>query len=480
MIIIGAGVNHWFHTDMIYRGAINMLILCGCVGQSGGGWSHYVGQEKLRPQTGWLPLAFGLDWNRPPRHMNTTSFFYLHTDQWRYEKVKLNELISPLADKEAWDKKSMIDCNVSAERMGWLPSAPQLDENPLKLAKEASEAGQKPEDYVLRKLKSGDISIASEDPDNPKNFPRNLFVWRSNLLGSSAKGMEYFMKHLLGAQHGVLGEDLKADGNELPAEVKWHDQAPQGKLDLLVTLDYRMSTTALHSDILLPAASWYEKNDLSTSDMHPFIHPFNKAVDPVWESRSDWDIYKGLARKFSEISKGHLGKETDVVLLPLQHDSPMEMSDTTDAVDWKKKGIDPVPGKNMSKLITVERDYPATYKRFTSLGPLMTSIGNGGKGISWNTEEEVEFLKKLNHTITEEGESKGLPEIKSDIQAAEVILSLAPETNGNVALKAWRALESVTGRKHEHLAANRSDEKSVIMICWPSRARSSLLQSGAE
>ena len=28
-------------------------MLCGCVGQSGGGWSHYVGQEKLRPQTGW-------------------------------------------------------------------------------------------------------------------------------------------------------------------------------------------------------------------------------------------------------------------------------------------------------------------------------------------------------------------------------------------------------------------------------------------
>jgi nitrate reductase alpha subunit len=53
---------------------INMLVFCGCVGQSGGGWSHYVGQEKLRPQTGWLPLAFALDWNRPPRQMNSTSF----------------------------------------------------------------------------------------------------------------------------------------------------------------------------------------------------------------------------------------------------------------------------------------------------------------------------------------------------------------------------------------------------------------------
>ena len=89
MIILGAGVNHWYHMDMNYRGMINMLIFCGCVGQSGGGWAHYVGREKLRPQTGWLPLAFALDWNRPPRQMNSTSFFYNHSSQWRYEKSLL-------------------------------------------------------------------------------------------------------------------------------------------------------------------------------------------------------------------------------------------------------------------------------------------------------------------------------------------------------------------------------------------------------
>ena len=64
MVILGAGLNHWYHMDMAYRGIINLLVLCGCIGQSGGGWSHYVGQEKLRPQTGWVPIAFGLDWNR--------------------------------------------------------------------------------------------------------------------------------------------------------------------------------------------------------------------------------------------------------------------------------------------------------------------------------------------------------------------------------------------------------------------------------
>ena len=81
--------------------------------------------EKLRPQTGWLPLAFGLDWQRPPRHMNSTSFFYNHSSQWRYETVGTDELLSPLADKSRFGG-SLIDFNVRAERMGWLPSAPQL------------------------------------------------------------------------------------------------------------------------------------------------------------------------------------------------------------------------------------------------------------------------------------------------------------------------------------------------------------------
>jgi nitrate reductase alpha subunit len=125
MVIIGAAMNHWYHSDMNYRGVINMLMMCGCIGKSGGGWAHYVGQEKLRPQTGWTALAFALDWIRPPRQMNSTSFFYAHTDQWRYEKLGMDEVLSPLADKKAYGG-SMIDYNVRAERMGWLPSAPQL------------------------------------------------------------------------------------------------------------------------------------------------------------------------------------------------------------------------------------------------------------------------------------------------------------------------------------------------------------------
>ncbi|MGZ9108732.1 MAG: nitrate reductase subunit alpha [Micavibrio sp.] len=452
MIIIGAAMNHWYHMDMNYRACINMLVFTGCVGKSGGGWAHYVGQEKLRPQTGWQPLAFGLDWARPPRQQNGTSFFYAHTDQWRYEHLKPSSLLAAYADETRW-KGNLIDCNIRAERMGWLPSAPQLNSNPLTLVRDAEEQGKDPASYVVEGLKSGKLRLSCEDPDHPDNWPRNMFVWRSNILGSSGKGHEYFLKHLLGTQHGVQGKDLGAEGADESTEVVWHDKAPEGKLDLLVTLDFRMSTTCLYSDIVLPTASWYEKNDMNTSDMHPFIHPLSQAVAPVWQSRTDWDIYKGLAKKFSELVSGHLGVEKDLVMTPIMHDTAGELAQPLDVKDWKRGECEAIPGVTMPAMKVVERDYPNIYKQFTSLGPLMEKIGNGGKGIGWNTQHEVDFLKKLN------GEKDGRAKIETDIDACEVILSLAPETNGEVAVKAWAALNKFTGRDHRHLALPKEDEK---------------------
>ncbi len=458
MVICGSGLNHWYHMDMAYRGLMNMLIMCGCIGQSGGGWAHYVGQEKLRPQTGWTPVTFALDWCRPPRHMNGTSFFYNHSSQWRYEKLDVDEILSPLADKSKWTG-SLIDYNVRAERMGWLPSAPQLNRNPLDIVKAADAAGQSPQDYALENLKSGTLRFAAEDPDNPQNFPRNMFIWRSNLLGSSGKGHEYMLKYLLGTKHGVMNKDLGEDGLKKPEEVVWHDKGAEGKVDLLVTLDFRMSTTCLYSDIVLPTATWYEKDDLNTSDMHPFIHPLSAATDPAWEARSDWDIYKGIAEKFSEVCVGHLGVEKDLVTVPMQHDSPGELAQPLGVMDWKKGECEPVPGISMPNLAVVERDYPNTFNRFTSIGPLMESLGNGGKGISWDTKKEIDFLRKLNWTHTEDSIRDGRARLETAIDACEMILSLAPETNGNVALKAWQALSECTGLDHTHLASPKEDEK---------------------
>ena len=456
MVIVGAALNHWYHNDMIYRGIINLLMMCGCVGQSGGGWAHYVGQEKLRPQFGWAPLAFATDWARPPRQMNGTSFFYAHTSQWRHEKLHLSEILAPTADPLKYGHMSLIDLNAKSERMGWLPSAPQLETNPLDVTAAAEAAGKDPIAYAIENLKSGKLNMSCDDPDNPKNFPRNMFVWRSNILGSSGKGHEYFLKYLLGTQNAVFSNEADA---LRPAEVKFHEEAPEGKLDLLTVLDFRMSTTCLYGDIVLPTATWYEKDDLNTSDMHPFIHPLSEAVQPLWESKTDWEIYKAIAKKFTEVGGEYLGTQKDLVLQPLMHDTPGELGQPLEPKDWKYGECDLIPGKTAPTMVVVERDYRQIYKKFTSVGPLLDKLGNGGKGINWNTEHEVKEFGELVKTVKEEGVGKGRPQLNTAIDACEMILTFAPETNGHVAVKAWEALSKITGRDHTHLANGREHDK---------------------
>ncbi len=116
------------------------------------------------------------------------------------------------------------------------------------------------------------------------------------------------------------------------------------------------------------------------------------------------------------------------------------------------------------------------------MGPLLAKIGNGGKGIAWNTEHEVENLKAVNGVVTEEGPTKGLARINSDIDAAEVVLMLAPETNGEVAVKAWTALSKMTGREHAHLALPKEDEKIRFrdIVAQPRKIISSPTWSGIE
>ena len=478
MVIVGAGLNHWYHMDMAYRGIINMLMMCGSIGKSGGGWCHYVGQEKLRPQSGWIPLTFATDWHRPPRQMNGTSFFYAHTSQWRHEKVGVDEILAPDADGNM-SKLSMIDYNAKAERMGWLPSAPQLGENPLDIADQAAAAGIDAAQYVAGRLKDGSLDMACNDPDNPKNFPRNLFVWRSNLLGSSGKGHEYFLKYLLGTQNAVLSDENDEECIK-PSEITVRP-ATEGKLDLLTVLDFRMSTTCLYGDIVLPTATWYEKDDLNTSDMHPFIHPLSEAVQPLWQSKTDWEIYKGFAKKFSELAKDYIGVRKDVVLTPLMHDSPQELGQPFDPKDWKHGECDPIPGKTMPAITVVERDYGAIYEKFTSVGPLLEKVNNNGKGMAWDTKHEVEFLRKLNG-VQATGVGKGQPKIETAIDACEMILTLAPETNGHVAKKAWEALGKATGRDHTHLI-NASEHTAIRfrdIVAQPRKIVTSPIWSGVE
>jgi nitrate reductase alpha subunit len=457
MIAMGAGTNHWFHSDQTYRTFLALVMLCGCQGVNGGGWAHYVGQEKVRPLAGWQTVAFALDWVRPPRHQSGTPFFYLATDQWRYERHRPADLSWQRA-RGLLDGMHTADVNALGARLGWLPSFPSFDRSTLELVDEAERAGKDPAEYVVEELRTGRLRFACEDPDAPANQPKVMTVWRANLLGSSGKGHEYFLRHLVGSTESAVRAE-ESPPELRPRDVVWREQAPEGKLDLLTTIDFRMTSNALFSDVVLPAATWYEKYDLSSTDLHPFVHSFNQAIPPPWENRSDWEAFARIARRFSELAETHLGARKDVIARPLMHDSPDEIAQPFGEVrDWRAGECEPVPGRTMPALVVVERDYPNVAAKWSALGPLVERLGTQVKGVSWVADEEVAELRSKNGAVRG-GVADGRPALARVEHACEAILALSGTTNGRLATEGFRSLERTTGVELASLAATREGDR---------------------
>lgn len=480
MIAMGGGTNHWYHSDQIYRAILNLVLLTGSQGVNGGGWAHYVGQEKVRPQEGWQQVAFANDWQKAPRLQNGTSYFYFHTDQFRYE-TQLNENDSAWGNK--YDSIHPADINALSARLGWLPSYPQFTQNSIDIVNESRKNGAQTDqeiiDDVVKQLKENKLEWAIENPDDPRNFPRVFFNWRSNLLGDSGKGHEFFVKHLIGGDNQVLAEP---ENSWQPSDVKVEGEAPTGKADLLVSVDFRMTSSGLFSDIVLPAATWYEKFDISSTDMHPFVHPFNAAISPPWEAKSDWNTFREISKVFSELAKKHLPETEELVTAPLAHDSENEIAQPFGEIkDWRKGEVEAIPGKTMPNMKIVSRDYPNTYEKMTSIGPLIKD-GYGGKGVKIPGEEVYDELGNRLGKSKREGVGKGNPDLYTDKQAINAILLMSGATNGKRAIAGWKSLEAKTGQELGDISAARAEEDHTLndLTIQPRTAISTPVWSGLE
>jgi nitrate reductase alpha subunit len=477
MIIIGAGINHWYHGNLMYRAGAMALMLSGCVGKNGGGLNHYVGQEKLAPQDSWSTVAFARDWMGAVRLQQAPLWHYINTCQYRYDG---HYSVYNTVPKNEMTGKHTADTIFTAVRNGWMPFYPQFKQNTLELGREAVALGAKDDagitKHVLEKLKSKQLEYSIADPEAEENHPRVWYIWRGNAILASMKGHEYALKHYLGTHSNAIG----ADSEEHTKEVKWHEIAPKGKMDLVVDLNFRMDSSALYSDIVLPAASWYEKADMNTTDMHSFIHPLSAAIAPVWESKTDWDIFKDLARATSAAAAKYMPEvQIDIVASPLAHDSADEITQPH-VKDWYKGECEPIPGKTMHKLAVVRRDYTKLYDKFITLGENVKTKGLGAHGNHYLCADEYDEMIASNHFPVEKMDGKIYPSLKQDTSALNAILHLSTLTNGALNVRAYQNMEKKTGLKLADLGEGSEDVRISYadLQIQPRRYNTSPLWSG--
>lgn len=478
MVIVGAAINHWFHGNLMYRASIMAQMLTGCNGVNGGGMNHYVGQEKLAPMDSWSTVMAAKDWQGANRLQQGPIWHYINSDQWRYDSSQVEYNSVPNKENKYASMHS-ADWTAIAVRNGWMPFYPQYSKNNLELSKEAIASGAKSDDeirnYVVQKLKSKELGYSVMDPDNEINFPRNWFIWRGNALMSSAKGHEYFLDHYLGTHTNKIAEE---QADKYVKEIIWKE-APKGKMDLIVDINFRMDTSALYSDIVLPTASWYEKADLNSTDMHSFIHPLSAAVAPVWEAKTDWQIFQAIAKKVSGMASDFLPEPVkDIVNVPLSHDSSDEITQPR-MLDWYKGECEPVPGKTMHKIAIVERDYTKIYQKFISLGRNILKNQIGAHGVSFMADDVyTEMTQEKRHVQQIDGED--YPSIKEDVEAVNAVLSLSTLTNGKLNMKAYGNMEKKTGLTLADLGEGSADVRIDYkdLQAQPRRYNTSPLWSG--
>ena len=477
MIIVGAGINHWYHGNLMYRAGTMALMVTGCVGVNGGGMNHYVGQEKLAPMDSWGAVMSGKDWQPAVRLQQAPIWHYINSDQWRYDGNQADYNSVPENELSCQHSADLV---VKSVRNGWMPFYPQYDKSNLDIVKDAEKSGATDDEgiknYVVNQLKENKLTHSVAEPDKEINFPRVWYIWRGNALMSSAKGHEYFLKHYLGTHHNDIADEVAKD---IVKDMTWEEKGAQGKMDLVIDLNFRMDTSALYSDIVLPAASWYEKADINSTDMHSFIHPLSAAIAPVWEAKTDWKIFQAIAKETSELAKKHFSTPVkDIVNVPLSHDSIDEISQTK-IQDWSKGECDLIPGKTMHKLVVVERDYTQIYNKFISLGPNVAKNGLGAHGNSYMCADFYEdMFRQKDHLQTWDGET--YPSIKEDEEAVNAILHLSTLTNGVLSDRAYEGAEKRTGQKLRDINEGAKDVKLNYkdLQAQPRRYNNSPLWSG--
>lgn len=156
------------------------------------------------------------------------------------------------------------------------------------------------------------VNYAVQSPGEPNPFVTlSQFALTDTLVTGKYKGQDYPIKAMW--NFCVNGVCCRVNTNEYLRDVV-------GNLDFIVTLDSFMTDTARYSDIVLPIAQFFEDQEVIDAGTTHYVCYSEKAIDPLYESKTDSQIVRMLADR---LGLGEYFELTDDEYLEQALDTPM-------------------------------------------------------------------------------------------------------------------------------------------------------------
>lgn len=332
-ILTQSNFSKFYHGIEMERVQLLLLALCGQIGHRGAGFSAFPWLTIESPEvagvsSGSLSLRLGaiaMGLKAAPgmaaaRARGETTEMYL------YERAR-----------EEYSRGGFISSVLFFHLFGG------LDVNSGSSKKWETSLPRELDDYLDESIEKG-WQLAPVTP------PRVLMSVGGNML-RRARGYDRLVKHLL------------------------------PRLDLLVSVDWRMSNTALFSDYVFPAAGWYERDDITWATPHaPFAHVTTAAVEPLGDSKPDWVFHCRLMKTMQRRAK-----ERGITTYTDRHGKPRRLDRAWDEFSFHGRYTDENPEDFLTDLLKVNTNLGGIsweklkedgFARFTSLGMSPVNIGN--------------------------------------------------------------------------------------------------------
>ena len=142
----------------------------------------------------------------------------------------------------------------------------------------------------------------------PKCFPQNLLNHSGASGGEKVSrkvDINRFAHEILSLTDPPVKMLWVASGNPLSQNQEFERwQELLQSLEMVITVDLFMTETAKMSDIVLPATSAFEEEDVNLGYWHYWLGLNQKAIEPLYEAKSDLEIARLLTSKLNELSPG--------------------------------------------------------------------------------------------------------------------------------------------------------------------------------